>query len=558
MPVQNLRSQSLKALRDTFSGDLGRTVIVCGSDLRFSNNSARVVFLDYNLGVVPGEQAVDNAIRMVSVVYEAYPGDDKPLVVLMSSESINDEEIGIFRDRAKALGGLFLFIHKSDLTNRDLLLINIGSLVKTIPNGYRIQKFVKALSDSFEDSWRRFIRDITALGIHDFAYIQALSLQADGQPLGDYMLQLFSSHFGHLLFGQDEVKKNREGIDQISFSVIPPVDKLPSPHLVEIYNNSLFDLTTTDTVHPRGGKADEMYLHLGDVFINENNKTSLMVLSADCDLAWTPDGKRKFKADRPILLIPGVLQPLVSEMNETERSKLRTELIRYHGMSYRIVWNLKGVSTCLHGSAQAHFEDYKLYGRLRLPYALEIQRAYAADFTRIGTSVPPPFYRPIKVQLFCESPSGKSEMIRESADGDAFAFLTRSGEHLVLRESFVASVHSDLGKVGEYLQAQISTLKSEIGALSKESGQSVAASELKKNVKRLEQRARVVNELRGNYESLIDLRGPFRIPRVGDIESVPRQPIAISKGRMISGVYDSSKPFILNLVDVDIPLNSDS
>ena len=95
---------------------------------------------------------------------------------------------------------MFYFLPKSDLTDRVKLLLDLDMLAMALPDGHRIQKFIDTTESKMDAAVAEFLTDIKRLNIDDYVYMQRLSLQADGHPLGDYLLWLYSAYFGHLLF----------------------------------------------------------------------------------------------------------------------------------------------------------------------------------------------------------------------------------------------------------------------------------------------------------------------------------------------------------------------
>ena len=108
-----------------------------------------------------------------------------------------------FREQSDIVGGMFYFVSKSDLTDPAGLLLNLDMLAMALPHGHLIQKFMDRIDNTIESKIEeivsKFLTDIKRLNLDDYVYIQRLSLQADGHPLGDYLLWLYSAYFGHLL-----------------------------------------------------------------------------------------------------------------------------------------------------------------------------------------------------------------------------------------------------------------------------------------------------------------------------------------------------------------------
>jgi hypothetical protein len=87
--------------------------------------------------------------------------------------------------------------------------------------------------------FEEFIGGVKALSLDDYAYIQHLSLQKDGQPLGDYLLWLYNSYLGHLLFESHKaIQEQKKIVDGLSRNYLPPSQNMPSNQLVKMYHSA--------------------------------------------------------------------------------------------------------------------------------------------------------------------------------------------------------------------------------------------------------------------------------------------------------------------------------
>ncbi len=197
--------------------------------------------------------------------------------------------------------------------------------------------------------------------------------------------------------------------------------------------NSLFDTLLEDVdIHPAPAKGKvreiynefdprSLYLHLGDLFGKDNSEEVWMVINAQCDLEREPS------PDINIFLIPGILKPI----NENINSPLRTHLFKRDNKSYRIIWETKKVRSIKYGNFYywKMINNFTRWSRMKLPFAIEIQQAFANNMTRIGMPVPPPISESIKIEVFfCEE--GKEGMpitkIDKFNEDYAFRIVTKS------------------------------------------------------------------------------------------------------------------------------------
>ena len=88
---------------------------------------------------------------------------------------------------------------KTALTDPLKFSLYMGLFETSLSYGRRIQSFVDRLHDSFELVKETFLERVGGLTLADYSFVQSLSLQNDSQPLGDYLVWLFSTYLGQLL-----------------------------------------------------------------------------------------------------------------------------------------------------------------------------------------------------------------------------------------------------------------------------------------------------------------------------------------------------------------------
>ena len=507
---------SVTRLRDQLKDSLNLKVQTFGSDTEPStliSYGPQLLFLDWYLGddapqtvgdVTANKEshtAVQAAVETARGILRDWPKDKpKPLIVLMSSRPGVESYAGDFCRRAEVLRGMFHAVPKATLNDPFSLRLHLHLFAMSAPAGRRIQAFMDTLREEFMGARKRFLTTIADLTVTDYAYIQRLCLQKEGQPLGDYLVWLFSTYLGQLLFAE-ALKDVRNDLDGMTFEKALPSLGPPSDTLTEIYHTALFDTSVGPVVsHPLAHKTPYKGVYpgiaLGDILRyqdnsaqqgncddaegshngedesqhlcrsngeeversgeNEEDATSecaiggdsnpdlLLLINAQCDLAFRPssEGTLESVEQLAILLLPGFLKPVGHR--SSNRSKPKTELYQQNGQNNRVEWDTKNVRAI----PVTEFREwtgktgYERVARLRLPFALEIQRAFAADVTRVGSPIMPPIYQPISIQLLHPNPKGNAY---ESADGleedeAAFLVLTRDGQQCVLTLPLIAKL----------------------------------------------------------------------------------------------------------------------
>ena len=491
---------------------LGLKVVEIGTIEQVDPGHAQIIFLDHYLGDPGVDASVEAARASVKKLLNLYPvGSEKPLVVLMSSDGDVKTLAENFRSQTGIIGGMFYFLPKSDLTDRVKLLLDLDMLAMALPDGHRIQKFIDTVETKIDGVVFQFLTDVKRLSIDDYVYIQRLSLQADGHPLGDYLLWLYSAFFGHLLF-ENALGAERRELDRLTFEDWVPSQILPSTQLTAMYNAALFDTTLgplgphprwekpakegmppleqsgaafgqgellatpqevagnvledsksaedqedynghTEVPSPTNDDSVEVskalpYFNMGDIFLNSDLSEVLMVCNPACDLEFAPDDKRLPNSKDSIMFIPGVLEKLGEPSG---KPTLRTELFKYGEESYRILWQAKQLRAIPYEKVKKWLSkrEFARVARLRMPFSLEIQHYFANQLTRVGVPVPPPFYRPLQVAIYKRGTDGNhGELTIADSEKGAFVISTSNGEEkCVLTASLVRALQRGVDEI---------------------------------------------------------------------------------------------------------------
>ena len=453
--------REVEQLAGLLAEHLGTEPVVLGSDCE-ANEIAQwrpqVVFMDWRLGRSNQEQAVQTAVDEAMQILSACAsiGVDTPLVVLISSNVLSDETISEFCRRSHILRGMFYAVNKTVLIDPLNFPMYIHLFESSLVAGRKIQLFMDRLTNSFTSLSTTFLDHISELTLADYAFIQSMSLRDDSQPLGDYLLWLFSTYLGQLLL-TEPLKDVCADLDGTAWYGTVPSLEPPSERLNELYRNALFDMSVDQVIiHPLAGKKEIPTsivgpLGLGDIFQREQGADSdtgnmllcldpwwtvaprpspdvMMLISPQCDLECRPEN-----VDRNIVLIGGAFIPFQNRADH--RDATITDLFVHRGNHHSIVWNLKSAQTVIYREFGSWLSQYRYQrkARLRLPFALEVQRAFAADFTRIGSRIAPPIYQPLTMELKRANRQRNAyEHVERFDNGKgAFLMLTKRGQQCV-------------------------------------------------------------------------------------------------------------------------------
>lgn len=516
--------------------DLSRKVIKSDGTGDLNDLAIRLIFLDYFLEEGNETESIKKARRIAEEIAQKYAKGQRPLILLMSSKpNITEDMIASMRKGAKFLGSMFEFIPKEQFEDAAKFVINLGCIARSLSERQRIQHFVEGVETSIRTAAEKLEDSIRGLSFEDYAYIQRLSLQREGHPLGDYVSWLYSAYFGHLLF---DAIPERETLDGLTFTKLPAAAFKPSLQFVEIYKNIVTEAAEPVSGHPRdkNASADDAppLLHFGDILTNDGTEI-LMVISAECDLAFTPDEEdRPYHPERSILLIPGTLRTMDQSV------ALKTEFFAHKNETKTIIWQPKRVVSIPHGEMRAWLREkgYQRQARLRLPFALEIQQAFAADMTRIGMPVGPAVIESAAVQVGCEDKE-KQILVLSKSEHAAFIFHGRD-DQFVLSRGFIV-------ELGETIDKAIAVLKETKQAHVDAGGKP----------QKYDSRISEIEALKTNFADLLEFCGPFKVPNNSGMQ-LKNLPVAVFRNRSMEGKYNSEKALMLNIVDRAVVTTSEA
>ena len=577
--------------------NLGLEVVSIGTKVPVDLGQAQLIFLDYYLGTAGDEAAVATARKTVRDLLEFYPaGSEKPIVVLMSSNDDVNRLAEEFRGQTGIVGGMFYFVPKSDLTDRVRLFLNLDMLAMALPDGHLIQKFMDTIESNIKTIALDFLRDIKRLNLDDYVYIQRLSLQAEGHPLGDYLLWLYSAYFGHVLFERSLGNESRE-LDSMTFDDWIPSQLIPSTQLTAMYQAALFDTTVGQLgPHPRWskkvddgvlahskqgaspgqeeklsvthevgrnaisnckngeGQRDDAgeaaralpYFNMGDIFQRPETAELLMVCNPACDLEFTPDGKRIPNPEDSILFIPGTLEKLVEPSSS---DTLRTELFMFGEDSYRILWQPKQLRAIPYRNVEEWLSSHGFarVARLRMPFSLEIQQYFASKLTRVGVPVPPPFYRPLQVAVYKRGDDGNFERLAiGESQKKAFAITTHRSEEKQRDEEKCVFIAGFV----RTLQKSVSEIASQVFL----SFEDVSGAKERKKRERANKRIEKAHQVANDFLAWREVSELFAVPKKGKPTKFVRASIEVRRDVATDGPWESDALLMVHISESQPPL----
>ncbi|WP_320451360.1 hypothetical protein [Sphingomonas sp. CFBP8993] len=370
-------------------------VLVCDPFDALPDLSKRnLILLDYYLKGPAGGRAlsveVANTIRSQT---DRVP--DQQIVLMSSLETVRDAR-GEFRSDTKLTGSAFAFVGKPDLNEPWKVKAHLGMLERARPYAPAFTNYRAGLDSALEKARDELLGLVDDLDIGDYAFLQSRTLMKDGHPLGDYVFWLLSSQFLALAFERDEMRQRQRDLDVLELVGGPFAATEPSTIVANLLHSALVSRNMGPLApHPRA-KTDSAYstfpvVQLGDVFLDKARTKAVVVMSADCDLAFSPVADRAPDADTPVLLLPG--KPVKAKDPKNDKDST-TEGLLHREEVYRIIWNFGKYRSVSLGELRNWLEqqgfDASNRDRLRPLFGLKLQQEFGAHLMRVGPPILPP------------------------------------------------------------------------------------------------------------------------------------------------------------------------
>ena len=150
----------------------------------------------------------------------------------------------LFRRDSKLTRGLFEFVDKDEIKDAGKFSNRLNSFCAGFDTRHKIHEFASAAEAAVDEAAATLKESLHALGLEDFVYLEQISLQEDGHPLGDYMLWLFGEYFAHKLSVSPSLQPARNLVNGLKYERFLPLQRPPSVMLAKMYSSAI-----TEPVH---------------------------------------------------------------------------------------------------------------------------------------------------------------------------------------------------------------------------------------------------------------------------------------------------------------------
>ena len=438
-----------------------------------------LVLLDYYLdgSANGGDRAIGiaDAIRV-----QPGRGGDQQIVLMSSIETVRELR-GEFRERSNLTGSAFAFVGKPDLNERWKIKAHLGMLERARPYAPAFTNYRAKLEEALSLAKTQLLSLVDDLDIGDYAFLQGRALMKDGHPLGDYIFWLLSSQLTALTFEHDDMRERQRELDVLEFVGEPFAATEPSIVVANMLHSALVSRDVGPLgPHPRAKPGSEYsdfpLVQLGDVFLDKDRTKAVVVMSADCDLAFSPMSDRAPDGETPTMLVPGRPVKLKDGGGDAEP---RTDGLLHRDEVYRIVWDFGKYRSVTLGELTKWLGDRGFdvsnRDRLRPLFALKLQQEFGAHLFRVGPPLLPPTTTAAMGRIFICDP----ERAEVRQLGPEEVMLTRFKGEITLRvtpniagalktacEDLLARLEDQLGrakeKARESLEKKIEALSTHI------------------------------------------------------------------------------------------------
>ena len=239
--VLELKVSQVEKLCAFLKDDLGiETIERYRTNSEVPNDKFDLAFIDYRFGPSRQQESVDRAVRWAMHLYK----NGKAFIILMSVEMEARVQQELFRRKSNLTRGLFEFVDKEEIKDSGKLSNRLNSFCAGFDTRHEIHQFACATESAVDEAGAALKESLHALGLEDFAYLEQISLQEDGHPLGDYMLWLFGEYFAHKLSVSQSLQPARNLVNGLKYERFLPLQRPPSVMLAKMYSSAI-----TEPVH---------------------------------------------------------------------------------------------------------------------------------------------------------------------------------------------------------------------------------------------------------------------------------------------------------------------
>lgn len=430
-----------------------------GRDFVDKIESADLVVIDLFLGKAQDATSMTEAKSKLREALDLRRADP-PLVLLMSRSPRIDTKRDEFRDEVGLIESAFRIIRKTELETGNKFETQLERLADNAPESRQLARFFDALNVGMKEATLRTLKRLRRLRLSDVGQIQQLLLNAEGEPAGSYLVDVFDRILQHEIEAETGIIDAALPLNAFKAANHPPPYVAGSPELQDLVRRTL-------TQHQNRLKlpgSENTVVTFGDVLqiagagqangpqrsllVDVAPDEVMVVLTPACDL-------QRDEAPR-ILVLVGKVKALGAK-DWSYSNDARTPCIRIGEDDRWIKWNLKHIDTVSKAKLETALGsgEVSVVARLREAHALELQQRVLAGLGRVGLVAKMPATFAVEVKAYYAAADGRATLldVPEMADG-AVCFVGRDEDgnqviRLVMTEGYVDGIQAALGTLEE-------------------------------------------------------------------------------------------------------------
>ena len=352
---------------------------------------AQILFLDLFLGAHQDQTAREKAMNRVKAIVDPRR-ESPPIIVLMSSSTRLPAMRDEFRDEAGLLGCQFRTMQKSLLEEPEALQELLYRLTASYKDSLLLSSFLELWQQALLDATSRFMKTARRLDLRDYADLQTLVLNAEGELIGAYLLEVFGLSFQFELEEDARLSAAALKLNKMQWKDYPAPHFLPAAVSSDIADGMLFrsskilekseplqfgDVLFSTKVDALGQGAEPI------VNLANGERLALVVLTPACDIQHNY-AKRLF-------FIAGVAKPSELLLHK-KQDALITPILIHDSTHYVVEWELGAPVSWVPSDFLKQLEAgvFERVRRFRALFSLQLQQRFASNLSRVGTPVIPP------------------------------------------------------------------------------------------------------------------------------------------------------------------------
>lgn len=412
---------------------LGLECNTCGRNFQELAQTADLILIDLFFDKTQDDHSLGESKSKLRQAVDARR-DAPPLVILMSRSHRLELKKEEFRDEVGLLDSAFRIVNKTDLDSTDYLERQLKRLTESARDSQKLASFFYSLEKGMNDATNRTLELLRRLRLSDIGQIQQLLLDAEGEPTGSYLVDIFDRVLQHEIERDSGIIQSAVALNQFSAVCHPSPYVAGSPELQELVER----LLTQNKERLALPGALDSPVAFGDILkipadadieslqkallVDLTTENVLLILTPACDL-------QRCGVPRVLLLV-GTAKPL-SVQDWSYKDDARTPAIRLGDELKWIKWNLKHIDTVSYKQLQRVIgaKDLIVTARLREAHALELQQQVLSGLGRVGTIAALPATFPVLVEIYYPNiDSAPTRLDVPALEEGAVCFVGRDSE----------------------------------------------------------------------------------------------------------------------------------